>query len=67
MTFSQREVNLLKKSLAYIQVDLKKFTKYQEESIDPNIKKAYHQVITAKKDHLNLMTTILNRISKGEN
>lgn len=67
MTFSQREIDLLKKSLAYIQVDLKKFTKYREESTNPDIQKAYHQVITAKKDHVNLMNTILKRFSKGEN
>ncbi len=66
MSFSQKELELLKKSLVFIQVDIKKYSKYREETATPEIEKALHQVITAKKDHVSLIKTILNRNSKGE-
>lgn len=65
MSFSKKEVEMLKKSLAFIQVDIKKYTKYREETSAPEIEKALNRVITAKKDHMSLITTVLNRNSKG--
>ncbi|UNC91880.1 hypothetical protein [Candidatus Contubernalis alkaliaceticus] len=66
MNVSSGEINLLKKTIKNLQIEIKKYKKYQEETTDPGIQNAFHQITTAKIDHLILMKTILNRVSKGE-
>ncbi len=66
MNVSPKEIDLLKITINYLQVEIKKYKKYREETTNPGIQKAFQQVITAKEDHFVLMQTILNRVSKGE-
>lgn len=66
MNVPPKEIDLLKITINYLQVEIKKYKKYREETTDPGIQNAFQKVITAKKDHFVLMETILNRVSEGE-
>ncbi|RQD75429.1 MAG: hypothetical protein D5R97_06145 [Candidatus Syntrophonatronum acetioxidans] len=64
MAYTQREIEMLKEAYMFEKIEVVKYSRYQKECSNQEVKNIFKHMIAAEKDHLNLINTLLNHTSK---